>query len=123
MRFRKQMIIAASIVALGALAGIGGYAYYVNHSTGALELRAEEAAAPAANTEEKTAEKSRTSKEPKKEETVYVKAAPDGTVKDIVVSDILRNAASADTITDQSDLKKIKNIKGKESFKKMTTVS
>ncbi|HBN55147.1 MAG TPA: hypothetical protein DD414_00065 [Lachnospiraceae bacterium] len=118
MRFRKQMIIAASIVALGAVAGIGGYAYYVNHSTGALELKAEEAAAPAANTEEKTAEKSRTSKEPKKEETVYVKAAPDGTVKDIVVSDILRNAASADTITDQSDLKKIKNIKGKESFKK-----
>lgn len=118
MKYRKQMIIAASIVTLGALAGIGGYAYYVNHNTGALELRAEEAAAPAADTKDETAEASRTAKEPEKEETVYVKAAPDGTVKDIVVSDILRNATSADTITDQSDLKKIKNVKGKESYKK-----
>ena len=118
MKLRKQMIIAASIVAFGTVAGVGGYAYYVNHGVKPMELRAEEAAAPAANTEDRTPEKPQSSKEPKKEETVYVKAAPDGTVKDIVVSDILRNAVSADTITDQSDLKKIKNVKGKESFKK-----
>ena len=54
MKLRKQMIIAASIVAFGTVAGVGGYAYYVNHGVKPMELRAEEAAAPGANTEEKT---------------------------------------------------------------------
>ena len=56
--------------------------------------------------------------ETKKEETVYVKAEADGTVRDIVVSDILRNGTGAESITDRSELSGIKNVKGKEGFQK-----
>lgn len=56
--------------------------------------------------------------ETKKEETVYVKAEADGTVRDIIVSDILRNGTGAESITDRSDLSGIKNVKGKEGFQK-----
>ena len=56
--------------------------------------------------------------ETKKEETVYVKAEADGTVRDIVVSNILRNGTGAESITDRSELTGIKNVKGKEGFQK-----
>lgn len=56
--------------------------------------------------------------ETKKEETVYVKAEADGTVRDIVVSDILRNGTGAESITDRSELSGIRNVKGKEGFQK-----
>lgn len=58
------------------------------------------------------------SEEPKKEETVYVKADADGTVKDIIVSDILRNGTASAQLKDRSDLTGIKNVKGKETYQK-----
>lgn len=56
--------------------------------------------------------------EQKKEETVYVKADADGSVKEIIVSDILRNAGALPELKDRSDLTGIKNVKGKETFQK-----
>ncbi len=52
----------------------------------------------------------------KKEETVYVVAAPDGTPNKVIVSDWLKNFDGADTIEDVSDLRDIENVKGDETF-------
>lgn len=51
-----------------------------------------------------------------KEEVVYVKMNADGSVTNCIVSDWLKNFANAATITDQSTLKDITNIKGDELF-------
>ena len=52
-----------------------------------------------------------------KEETVYVNATAEGEVKDITVSDWLKNSGSAEgDVSDVSDLEGIKNVKGDESF-------
>ncbi|RKJ48499.1 hypothetical protein D7Y05_13730 [bacterium 1XD42-54] len=51
-----------------------------------------------------------------KEETVYVKADAAGTVQEIIVSDWLKNSEGKASISDQSDLKDIENVKGEEGF-------
>ncbi len=51
-----------------------------------------------------------------KEETVYVVANADGSAKDVIVSEWLKNADGADTIEDASDLTDIENVKGDETF-------
>lgn len=56
------------------------------------------------------------SQEPGKEETVYIVAAPDGSAKNVIVSDWLKNNGNSPSLTDASDLKDIQNVKGKEPF-------
>ena len=51
-----------------------------------------------------------------KEETVYVKADASGKTSEITVSDWLKNADKADTLTDASDLSDIENVKGEETY-------
>ncbi len=51
-----------------------------------------------------------------KEETVYIVAAPDGSAKNVIVSEWLKNDGSSSSITDASDLKDIQNVKGDEAF-------
>lgn len=51
-----------------------------------------------------------------KDETVYVKLNPDGTTKNITVSDWLKNLDGTPSLEDRSDLSGIKNVKGTESF-------
>ena len=52
-----------------------------------------------------------------KEETVYVNATAEGEIKDITVSDWLKNSGSAEgDVSDVSDLEGIKNVKGDETF-------
>ena len=52
-----------------------------------------------------------------KEETVYVIATAEGEIKDITVSDWLKNSGSAEgDVSDVSDLEGIKNVKGDETF-------
>ena len=53
---------------------------------------------------------------PFKDETVYAKLGADGTVKSVTVSDQLRNVTDIAEIQDVSSLKKIKNVKGEETF-------
>lgn len=115
MKYKKQIAIAAAVIVIAGTAGVGGYKYYTDRKA---EEKPVESQAQAEEPEEEAKASMPASTEPKKEETVYVQANADGTVKEIIVSDILRNGTLADTITDQSDLKKIKNVKGKEDYKK-----
>ena len=52
---------------------------------------------------------------PAKQETVYVIAGADGSVKKLIVSSWLKNPAGASQLTDRSDLTGIENVKGDES--------
>lgn len=51
-----------------------------------------------------------------KDETVYVLADASGSVRQVIVSDWLKNAAGEDTLSDRSALTDIENVKGEESF-------
>lgn len=51
-----------------------------------------------------------------KDETVYVLASADGTVKKIIVSDWIKNTLKSSTLTDYSELKNAENVKGDESY-------
>lgn len=51
-----------------------------------------------------------------KEETVYVVANADGSAKNVIVSEWLKNKDGQTTLKDASDLKDIENVKGEETF-------
>lgn len=51
-----------------------------------------------------------------KDETVYVLSGADGSVKNIIVNDWLKNPEKADSLQDHSTLANIENVKGDESF-------
>lgn len=51
-----------------------------------------------------------------KNETVYVLASADGTVKKIIVSDWIKNTLKSSTLTDYSELENAENVKGDESY-------
>lgn len=51
-----------------------------------------------------------------KDETVYVLANSDGTVRKLIVSDWIKNALESDTVNDKSELSDIENVKGDESY-------
>lgn len=51
-----------------------------------------------------------------KDETVYVLANSDGTVKKVIVSDWIKNAKADNEIVDDTKLNDIKNVKGNESY-------
>ena len=51
-----------------------------------------------------------------KDETVYVLCNSDSSVKNVVVSDWLKNSPALGSISDISDLSNIVNVKGDESF-------
>ena len=112
MRYGRQIVAGALILAM--MAGMTGCA---KKEDSILSDNVEEEVVQE-ETEKAKAAPSADRSEPQKEETVYVKANADGTVKDIVVSDILRNAEKTETIHDRSDLSRIKNVKGKEVYQK-----
>lgn len=51
-----------------------------------------------------------------KEETVYVMAKNDGSAKQIIVSEWLKNVGKRELIKDYTELKHIENVKGEEAF-------
>lgn len=57
-----------------------------------------------------------TDKDSTKDETVYVLAGADGSVQKIIVSDWIKNALGAASITDSTELSDIENVKGNESY-------
>lgn len=55
-------------------------------------------------------------RETDKDETVYVLSGADGSVRQIIVSDLLKNPDGAATLQDISELTDIENVKGDETF-------
>lgn len=51
-----------------------------------------------------------------KNETVYVLANADGSVKKIIVSDWIKNSLNEKSLKDKTDLQDVKNVKGDESY-------
>ena len=51
-----------------------------------------------------------------KDETVYVLAAADGAVEQIIVSDWIKNTLGSDSVSDVSDLTDVENVKGEEGY-------
>ncbi len=113
MRYQRQLI--AAVLILAVTMGTFGCAMEDDRT---LQANVEAETAQEEKSEEESFALQAKEREPKKEETVYVKANADGTVKEIVVSDILRNGNQTEVLNDRSDLSKIKNVKGEEVFQK-----
>lgn len=103
-------VLSSVMAAMILLSTVGAASY----SAGA------ESAAPkaekTASASDGAAEKKTTSEKNKKTETVYVIAQADGTPKKVIVSNWLQNSSGADKLSDKSNLKDIKNVKGDEKF-------
>lgn len=63
-----------------------------------------------------TENKENNNKEISKDETVYVLAGADGSVKKIIVSDWIKNSIGNQAINDRSELSDIVNVKGNETY-------
>ena len=101
----KIISTALSVLLLGgASAGIAVYAAQNEQKA------AETESAGSASEKTEAAEK------PQKNETVYVLAGKDGSVKKIIVSDWIRNALNEGKLNDASDLSDIENVKGDEGY-------
>lgn len=109
---RKKIIKIISIVLAAAMIGT---------SSGLLAFAAQSgndsstSSSVSDSTETGSSEKS-SSDTDGKEETVYIIANADGTTKKVIVSDWLKNGSQSASISDETSLKDIKNVKGNESF-------
>ncbi|MBR5722207.1 MAG: hypothetical protein IKX57_01155, partial [Oscillospiraceae bacterium] len=110
MKNYKKWIAAVLAVMLSAGA-TGSLAYAKNNAENSAETAVvTDAAEPAA------AVRTAVSGDVCKDETVYVLCNADASVKDVIVSDWLKNPQALASLADFSDLKDIVNVKGTESF-------
>lgn len=107
-----------TIAVLGTSAGVSAYTVRAEQNSVVKEDRKEEDSQrkEAEETLEKALTAGTENKNAGKEETVYVVADADGSVKNVIVSEWLKNEKGLDTIEDASDLKDIENVKGNETF-------
>ena len=93
--------LAVTLCALLAVPAVaGGSAELRATSTDGVRLAASASGSPAAE----------------KEETVYVLAHADGSVRQLIVSDWLKNPEGVASLSDYTELTGVKNVKGDESF-------
>ncbi|MBQ9695612.1 MAG: hypothetical protein IJV58_04205, partial [Oscillospiraceae bacterium] len=111
---KKYQKLTACVLAVAVSAGVTGTLSYNNRkNTSAIHtdaLPAEETAAEA------PAERIAADGDLFKDETVYVLCNSDASVRDIIVSDWLKNPGALQQITDASGLTDIENVKGTEGF-------
>ena len=102
------MIKLIAVAAAGVIAGTGVTAAAINAASNKKDN---------ANTATSvSSESDKTDVKTAKDETVYVLANADGSVKKIIVSDWIKNALGAATLTDAGNLKDVENVKGDESY-------
>ena len=111
-------VLAVVLCVILTLGGVGGIAYAMGASG---DYTAANDAVPADSGAQTTAPKTTSSYDPDaekniKDETVYVLAGADGTVKKIIVSDWVQNALGSDSIDDVTQLTNIENVKGNETY-------
>jgi putative membrane protein len=106
---RYQQVIAC-VLAVAVSAGVtGSYAY--SHRTEAVATTTTSDDSKTEQTERQAGSGSAF-----KDETVYVLCSSDSSVKNIVVSDWLKNTEAVSSLADVSELSDIVNVKGSESF-------
>lgn len=106
----KNKIIAIILSVVLVLGGTGAasYALAANSNNKAKATKTEEAKATTTAADEDD--------QLFKDETVYVIASADGTVKKVIVSDWIKNELGKAKINDKSELSDIENVKGDESY-------
>lgn len=104
-KLTKILCTALSLFVVGGSAA--GVAVYASQN-------AKEVSAP--TTSGDTADAGETEQKPVKNETVYVLAGNDGSVKKIIVSDWIKNVLGDGKLNDASDLDGIENVKGDEGY-------
>lgn len=105
---KKDLIKVIAVAAAGVIAGTGvtAAAFGTANKTEDTENTSAASSQAAETTEQK---------KPSKDETVYVLANADGSVKKIIVSDWINNNGGK-TVSDKTELSDIKNVKGDESY-------
>ena len=105
---KKDLIKVIAVAAAGVIAGTGvtAAAFGTANKTEDTENTSAVSSQAAETTEQK---------KPSKDETVYVLANADGSVKKIIVSDWIKNNGGK-TVSDKTELSDIKNVKGDESY-------
>ena len=105
---KKDLIKVIAVAAAGVIAGTGvtAAAFGIANKTEDTENTSAASSQAAETTEQK---------KPSKDETVYVLANADGSVKKIIVSDWIKNNGGK-TVSDKTELSDIKNVKGDESY-------
>ncbi|MBR6420141.1 MAG: hypothetical protein IKS42_07395 [Oscillospiraceae bacterium] len=104
MKTRTLKYVAAAVCAVLCIgsAGVGESALAAKRAEKAADAAETAETKPAADTE---------TKEPVKDETVYVIAEADGAVQKIIVSDWLKNTLAAGSVTDSTDLSDVQNVR------------
>ncbi len=102
-----QKPIAVALSAALLVSSLGAGAYALNQKPTETAKIETASAAASSNSEDEAVYK---------DETVYVLAGADGTVEKIIVSDWIKNALGAATLTDAGNLKDVENVKGDESY-------
>ena len=108
---RTSKILAIVLAAVLACGGTGILAHAAYRSGGSADKTASAAASPAAAASSAAGSTDAAAKE----ETVYVLTAADGTVKNVIVSDVLTNGGTG-SLTDKTSLTDLKNVDGDETF-------
>ena len=105
---KKDLIKVIAVAAAGVIAGTGVTAAAFGTANKTADT---ENTSPASSQTAETTEQQK----PSKDETVYVLANADGSVKKIIVSDWIKNNGGK-TVSDKTELSDIKNVKGDESY-------
>ena len=120
-RFKNKYVIriAAGVLTVAVAGGsVGAYTVQAEKSAKTKTETTQESDKDAEEDLEEvlTSKVSNTESDATKEETVYVVADNTGKADTVIVSDWLKNPDGKDKLEDESDLKDIKNVKGKEKY-------
>lgn len=105
---KKELLKIVAVAAAGVIAGTGVTAATIGAAkkTDGTKSTATSVSSESESKTESTA----------KNETVYVLANSDGSVKKIIVSDWIKNSLNEKSLKDKTDLSDVKNVKGDESY-------
>ena len=105
---KKELLKIVAVAAAGVIAGTGVTAATIGAAkkTDGTKSTATSVSSESESKTESTA----------KNETVYVLANSDGSVKKIIVSDWIKNSLNEKSLKEKTDLSDVKNVKGDESY-------
>ena len=112
---KYQKMIACSVAIAISAGTTGAYAFSQRHNASAINTDTVETETPVVQ-EKNITERVSADGQPFKSETVYVLCNSDSTIRDIIVSDWLKNPKALGNIADVSTLSNIQNVKGDETF-------